>query len=210
MPRRRNGSCWGLSRTDPRCITGASARSRTPKLERALRSCPSRDLHRAHELKVVVVRIGERGDPHVLAFVRLIGLLHHACPSSPELFELALHIPFLDVPDHTPRFSVLPLDLIVRANGHRATAELPSEIAALVPGRLTEKLRVIVPQPRGILRADQQAVQVHFLPFPRRAMLVAARFHLPMRLESLDPNVAGGGDAFERTSASRCQRSSVT
>src|SRR5881409_1839705 len=72
-----------------------------------------RDAHRARELEVVVVRIGERRDP---AFVlsRVIRLADHGGSGLAQPLELALDVFRLEVPDDAARLAVLSLDLVVR------------------------------------------------------------------------------------------------
>src|SRR5207302_8904732 len=81
-----------------------------------------------------------------------------------ELLALALHISRFDVPNQSTRRRVLSLYLIVRRDGHRAASDQPSDIATLVPVRLTEKLRVVLNQPLRVLAPDQESVQVHVAP----------------------------------------------
>src|SRR6266545_4366744 len=103
-------------------------------------------LHRADELEVVVVRVGERGDPRLGCLPWLVGLLDDLSSGSLEPFEVAFHVGGLDVPDHPPRVGVPALHLVVWDNADRAPADLPSAEASFFPGGLAEKPGVVLRQ----------------------------------------------------------------
>src|SRR5712691_1551485 len=122
----------------------------------------TRRLHWTDELEVVLVRIGERGDPHLGCPARVVGLLDHRGTGGSELLELTLHVGSLDVPDHPAGVGVLALHLVVRPDAHPAAADLPAgETVSFVIGRLPEELRVVRREMLRILGSDQDAVQVH-------------------------------------------------
>src|SRR5262245_53070498 len=143
------------------------------------RSAPGRGslagrLHRAHDLEVVAVGIRERGDLALWVLSGVVRRHHHGRAGRLEPFELARDVGRLHVPDDPTGRRVLALDLIVRADGEPAGADLPAlEVASLPPG-LVEQLGVVVGEPLRILRADQDAVEVHASSFRDRveAMLL--------------------------------------
>jgi hypothetical protein len=94
----------------------------TPRPRRAARAhCL---LHRADELEVVVVRIGQDGDPHLRGLIRPVWLPDHGYSSGSAPLELTLHVGCFDVPDDSPRAAVLTLHLIVRADRDRTSPDL--------------------------------------------------------------------------------------
>src|SRR5439155_20182632 len=104
------------------------------------------------------VGIRGRDDPTAAHLVRLTD---HGRTRRLEARELALHIGRLQPPDHATRLLVLALDLIVSAERDARVAELPTEIAAVLPPWLAEELRVIRLELRGIVRSDQHTVELH-------------------------------------------------
>src|SRR4029453_8903888 len=130
----------------------------------------STPLHRADELEVVVVWVGERGGGHrgcrgSVARFGGVGLLDDPRAGGLQLLEIALDVRGLDVPDDPARVRALALDLAVLAHGEPAGPDLPPGVAALAPGRSSEELRVVVHQGLRILAPDQHAVQVHAASF---------------------------------------------
>src|SRR5438309_11916744 len=122
-------------------------------------------LHRAHELEVVVVGIGEGRDPIWRLLSDVVWLANDFGPCRPELLNVPLYVLALDVEDEPARRRVLALDLVVGADRYPSAADLPAVIATLRHGGLAEDLRVVIDEPLGILRSDHDAVEVHrYLP----------------------------------------------
>src|SRR5665811_562470 len=117
--------------------------------------------HRAEELEVVVVGIGERGDPGPGCLPELVRLPDDRGTGSLEPLEVALDVGRLDVPDQPARLGVAARDLVVWADSDEARAELPPAVRAFIPAGRTEEPGVVVLQTLRICRPDQDAVQVH-------------------------------------------------
>src|SRR5437870_1262703 len=90
----------------------ASPGSHDPYTLRYTAAMLGRRAHRAHELEIVVVGIGERGDP-ARAVAHLVGLADHRRAGRLEPLELTLHVGRLEPPDHAARLLIRALDLIV-------------------------------------------------------------------------------------------------
>src|SRR6185436_745229 len=80
-------------------------------------------IHRAHQLEVVVVQVGERRDRRARGAFELVRLGDDDRTGRLQPLELALDVLGLDVPDQPPRGRVLALDLGVGPDRHEALAE---------------------------------------------------------------------------------------
>src|SRR5919197_1884261 len=118
-------------------------------------------LHRAHELEVVVVGVGEGRDPVGRLLSDVVWLANDFGACSPELLKVPLYVLALDVEDEPARRRVLALYLVVGADRYPSAADLPAVIAPLRHGGVAEDLRVVIDEPLGILRSDHDAVEVH-------------------------------------------------
>src|SRR5438874_2458113 len=108
------------------------------------RPFPSTQLHRAHELEVIVIGICEGRDPVGRLLSYVVGLANDFGAGRPELLEVSLDVLALDVEDEPAGSRVLAFDLVVRADRYPSTADLPSVIAPLRHGGLAEDLRVVI------------------------------------------------------------------
>src|SRR5437016_7296976 len=93
------------------------------------KSVTDRRLHRAHELEVVVVGIGEGRDPIGRLTSDVVWLADDFGACSPELLKVPLYVFALDVEDKPARRRVLALDLVMGANRYPSAADLPAVIA---------------------------------------------------------------------------------
>src|SRR5437588_12180334 len=130
-------------------------------LLRCLHHC---GVHWAHQLEVVAVRVREGRDQHSTVLGRVVGLLDDGRASSLELRELTLHVGRLEVPDHAAGLAVLSFDFAVWAEADAAFAELPTEVRAVLEGRLAEELRVVLLEPVRVLGADENSAEFHGSP----------------------------------------------
>src|SRR5438105_10506083 len=101
------------------------------------------DVDRRGELEVVVVRVGERGDPGARRPLEAVGLAHDDRAGGLEPVEVALHVAGFDVPDEPPGLAVLAVNLVVGPDGDAAGSDLPADVALLVKLGLAEEFRVI-------------------------------------------------------------------
>src|SRR5438093_1128065 len=146
-----------------RCCSITSARPSLPRSRRLARG----HLHRADELEVVIVRIGECRDPRSRCLFEVVRLADDRRAGCLETLEIALDVGALDVPDDPARLRVLAVDLVVRPNRDATRPEGPADVAALVPAGLAEQLRVVVGEALRVLGPDEDAVEVHEGSFPR-------------------------------------------
>src|SRR5437667_1363754 len=107
-------------------------------------------LHRAHELEVVVVGIGEGRDPIGRLTSDVVWLADDFGACSPELLKVPLYVFALDVEDKPARRRVLALDLVMGADRYPSAADLPAVIAPFRHGRLPGDLRLLIDGPREI------------------------------------------------------------
>src|SRR5256885_15032183 len=107
-------------------------------------------LHRAHELEVVVVGIGEGCDPIGRLLSDVVWLANDFGASSPELLKVPLDVLALDVEDEPAWRRVLALDLVVGADRYPSAADLPAVIAPLRHGGAFEGPPVIIVQQPGV------------------------------------------------------------
>src|SRR5207237_10007030 len=117
-------------------------------------------LHRAHELEVVVVGIGEGRDPIWRLLSDVVWLANDFGACSPELLKVPLYVDALDVEDEPAWRRVLALDLVVGAHRYPSASDLPAVIAPLRHGRLADDLRVVMDEPLGVLPSDHGARHV--------------------------------------------------
>src|SRR5437016_3130217 len=134
------------------------------------KSVTDRRLHRAHELEIVVVGIGEGRDPIGRLLSDVVWLANDFRACSPELLKVPLYVLALDVEDEPAWRRVLAFDLVVGADRYPSAADLPAVIAPIGHGGLAEDLGVVIDESLGILRSDHDAVEVHrYLPWPFNA-----------------------------------------
>ena len=74
---------------------------------------PLRRLHRAHELEVVVVGVGERRDRRVIGALEAVRLGDDDRPGGLEALEVGLDVLARDIPDDPTRIGVSSRDLVV-------------------------------------------------------------------------------------------------
>src|SRR5438270_7000208 len=122
-------------------------------------------LHRAHELEVVVVGIGEGRDPIWRLLSDVVWLANDFGACSPELLKVPLYVLALDVEDEPAWRRVLALDRVVGSDRYPSASDLPAVIATLRHGGLAVDLCLVIGEPHGFLRSDHDAVEVHrYLP----------------------------------------------